>query len=313
MHDILSAELRALDQTRLTLLIVDESEAARRLLSEVLRGAGFVRLYMAKNITEAFDMMCLYHIDLLLTGWELQGQTGLDLAVSIRMQALNEGTNLSNPRLPMILVTTKDRKSHVLAARNAGIDEYVLKPFSQKSLLKVVLSCFTKPRDFVISPAFIGPCRRRKAAKPHQGLLRRIDDIKDAALRLDQQKAEDNVYLELMGLKTLMDAKGGLSPEALDHLIRRLDQTEGQISSVRHRWVEKAAQSLKHYTESLGIEVDNDIITIHLDALIRLNTPTCPAPDEAETILRDLDKLMKTRLKGARPVRQSVGKESRSA
>jgi two-component system, chemotaxis family, chemotaxis protein CheY len=78
--------------------------------------------------------------------------------------------------IPVIMMTGHTERSKVTAARDAGINELVAKPISAKTLLERIVSVIDRPRPFVKSPSYSGPCRRRGTPKDYKGPFRRRGD-----------------------------------------------------------------------------------------------------------------------------------------
>src|SRR5690606_2005314 len=89
--------------------------------------------------------------DILLVDWGLPGMSGLELVSQIRRAAVMEDTRFPNPKMPVIMLTARQRSMDVADARNAGVDEFVIKPFSTTSLLRAVQAVLLKPRPFIIA------------------------------------------------------------------------------------------------------------------------------------------------------------------
>ena len=93
---------------------------------------------------------------------------GLELAQMIRQP----GTT-SNPFVPIIMLTGHSEKNHVMAARDAGITEFMVKPISATALYHRILNVVVNPRPFIKTADYFGPDRRRNAALSYSGPERR--------------------------------------------------------------------------------------------------------------------------------------------
>jgi FixJ family two-component response regulator len=71
------------------------------------------------------------------------------------------------------MITGHAEKKRVLAARDAGVSEFLVKPITAKALHSRVLSAVAKPRPFIRTAQYFGPDRRRHADKAHTGPERR--------------------------------------------------------------------------------------------------------------------------------------------
>jgi len=81
-----------------------------------------------------------------------------------------------NPFVPIIMVSGHSERAKVMAARDAGVTEYMMRPFTVGSLAARLESALITPRPFVESAGYIGPCRRRRAISGFSGPYRRESD-----------------------------------------------------------------------------------------------------------------------------------------
>jgi DNA-binding response OmpR family regulator len=103
-----------------------------------------------------------------------------------------------NPYIPIILMTGFSEKRRVIQARDAGVTEFLVKPFTARDLFRRITQIIERPRQFVKSEDFFGPDRRRKTSVEYNGPLRRELDIiktaqqkqrmKEASLALDDMR-----------------------------------------------------------------------------------------------------------------------------
>jgi two-component system chemotaxis response regulator CheY len=108
-------------------LVVDDSRAMRAILRDALTASGFqvVEARHAKDALEALRE--LGPIELGLVDWNLPGASGLELAREIR-------ANRDFDAMRLVMVTTELETEQVLLALDAGVDEYLMKPFTREML-----------------------------------------------------------------------------------------------------------------------------------------------------------------------------------
>ncbi len=106
-------------------LVADDSGTMRKIIIRSLNSVGVTDVVEARDGTEAFELFQQHKCDLVLTDWNMPGQTGLDLLKSIRSV---------DPNVPVILITTESGKSRVLMAVEAGVSDYLVKPFDSDAL-----------------------------------------------------------------------------------------------------------------------------------------------------------------------------------
>ena len=87
--------------------------------------------------------------DLIITNWEMEPMNGIEFAQNVR----NSGED-ADPFVPIIMLSEHSTLAHVIEARDAGITEYVTKPFSAKSLISRIQTVINTPRPFVRTKVF---------------------------------------------------------------------------------------------------------------------------------------------------------------
>jgi len=278
--------LRKVNCEVISLLIVEDNDASRRLVMELLRAAGFTNLSFARDAEEAIEHLQSQAPDILLLDWGLPGMSGLELVSLIRQSALTPDPRFPNPALPVVMLTARQREHDVKAARNAGINEFVVKPFSTASLLRAISSALTKKRRFVATEAFTGPDRRRRKAQLFPGLLRRAEDV----------ALQTPLAAGLGALRGFMREGGGhLNMPEVNEVVAGLMRNQIEAHDFRLSLVEQAMQSLNDYMRLFGSRAEPEVLDVHLDALIRLNETPYADPDEALNIVRHLNVLVTKR------------------
>ncbi len=138
-------------------LIVDDQDFIRSLLRHILGVLGCKRITDAINGEDAWDVICTNPPDLLIVDWEMQPMNGIDLVNKIR-------NDPSSPDffMPIIMITAHSERPRIIAARDAGINEFVMKPVSAKTLFSRLNAVIEHPRRFVRTEEYFGPDRRRR-------------------------------------------------------------------------------------------------------------------------------------------------------
>ena len=152
----------------ITVLIVESSESMFSLTKSVLLTFGVNQVYSAYTAKDGFETFCRMNPDLVIMDWLEDEHNGLDLTREIRTHR-----NSPNPFVPIILMTGYSQKKRVLMARDSGITEFIVKPFTAKALYQRIEQLIEKPRLFVKSPTYFGPDRRRKLDGEYTGPERR--------------------------------------------------------------------------------------------------------------------------------------------
>lgn len=113
-------------------LIVDDYQTMLRVERNLLAKLGFLNIDAATDGVMALEMLQQRAYGLILSDWNMQPMTGLELLRAVR----------SDPRLaaiPFILVTAESKMANVIAARQAGVNDFIIKPFSA-AVLKAKLT-----------------------------------------------------------------------------------------------------------------------------------------------------------------------------
>ncbi|WP_460021006.1 response regulator [Magnetospira thiophila] len=157
-------------------LIVENSRYVRVLLKDALRTMGVTTFWEATDAQNALGLLRKVKPDIIITEFDLAAMTGIDLVKAIRNDEKNP-----HRYTPIVMVTSSAERRRVLEARDAGVTEYIVKPFSTKQLFGRILEIVDRPREFVLSPDYNGPDRRRRNDKNYTGPMRRQEDKDKAA------------------------------------------------------------------------------------------------------------------------------------
>ncbi len=118
------------------LLVVDDSSTMRRIIKNTLQRLGYEDILEAEHGLQAWEIMdSVEGIKVLITDWNMPEMNGLDLVKKVR--ADNRFVDI-----PIIMVTTEGGKAEVITALKAGVNNYIVKPFTPQVLkekLEVVL------------------------------------------------------------------------------------------------------------------------------------------------------------------------------
>lgn len=119
------------------ILVVDDFSTMRRIIKNLLRDLGFTNTEEADDGNTALPMLKTGKFDFLVTDWNMPGMTGLDLLKVIRADAA-----LKN--LPVLMVTAEAKREQIVAAAQAGVNGYVVKPFTAAVLKEKIEKIFER-------------------------------------------------------------------------------------------------------------------------------------------------------------------------
>ncbi len=161
-----------------TILLVDDYDFMQGLAASMLRAFGVGGIMVCNNGKEAIELLTITQsqsknsnvkgIDLILTDWMMPDGSGVDLIDWVR--------NHKNDQIrftPIMLLSAFASEDTVIAARDHGANEALVKPISAEKMAARILAMIDNPRPYVKAPTFFGPDRRRKDAA-YQGEDRRL-------------------------------------------------------------------------------------------------------------------------------------------
>ncbi len=143
----------------------------RKIIHAVLMTLGVGNIHNANNGDEGFESFVRHNQDIIITDWHMPTASGLDLVKRIRRDALSP-----NRFVPIIMMTGYSALPRVAAARDTGVTEFLVKPFSADDLARRIAHVINRPRAFVESKHYFGPCRRRRKDVDYKGAERRKDN-----------------------------------------------------------------------------------------------------------------------------------------
>ena len=110
------------------LLVVDDSSTMRRIIKNTLARLGYKDILEGADGVEGWAQMDANpDIDMLITDWNMPEMNGLELVKKVRADERFKDT-------PIIMVTTEGGKSEVITALKAGVNNYIVKPFTPQVL-----------------------------------------------------------------------------------------------------------------------------------------------------------------------------------
>lgn len=108
-------------------LVVDDFSTMRRIVKNLLRDLGFTNIQEADDGSTALPMLQNGDFDFVVTDWNMPGMQGIDLLKAIRADA-------SLAHIPVLLITAEAKKEQIVMAAQAGVNGYIVKPFTAATL-----------------------------------------------------------------------------------------------------------------------------------------------------------------------------------
>lgn len=113
--------------TSLKILIVDDFATMRRIMKNILKQLGYTNITEADDGTTALEEMKRGSFDLIISDWNMPKMTGLDLLKLVRSDPVYKD-------IPFLMVTAEAQKQNVIEAVQAGVSNYVVKPFTAEAI-----------------------------------------------------------------------------------------------------------------------------------------------------------------------------------
>jgi two-component system chemotaxis response regulator CheY len=125
MHD--AVRPKEADMVDLKILAVDDSPTMRRIIINMLRRAGFTNVTEASDGNDALEKLKGDDFNFVITDWKMPKMDGLAFVSNLRQ--FEEFKNV-----PVLMVTTKSVKEDIMEAMKAGVNNYIVKPFTPDTL-----------------------------------------------------------------------------------------------------------------------------------------------------------------------------------
>ena len=119
------------------ILIVDDFSTMRRIIKNLLRDLGFPNTKEADDGLTALPILKTGDIDFLVTDWNMPGMQGIDL-----LKAVRADEELSS--LPVLMVTAETKREQIIEAAQAGVNGYIVKPFTAVTLKQKIDKIFER-------------------------------------------------------------------------------------------------------------------------------------------------------------------------
>ncbi|MBN1841801.1 MAG: response regulator [Deltaproteobacteria bacterium] len=121
----------------MNVLVVDDFATMRRIIKNALKQIGFTKILEADDGTTALAVLKKNEVDLIISDWNMPKMTGLDLLKKVRGEE-------STKKIPFLMVTAEAQKDNVLQAIQAGVSNYVVKPFTADAIKEKLTQVFSK-------------------------------------------------------------------------------------------------------------------------------------------------------------------------
>ena len=267
-----SSNLQPADLSGLKVLVVDDHANTLRLMSDVLRAGGVGDVFTAGDGLQARQQIQSRDPDIIFTDCRMPLMDGLDLTRSIRRSAVRPDPWIPNPEVPVIMVTSQRSVYDVNLARRAGVNEFVIKPFTPAALLSRIQLVLRRPRSFIVSEVYVGPDRRRKVELNYSGALKRASDPEALVDARGREETRETIAVELEAMSRLIHERGGVDRSTLQMIYRVMNHTTFRARQIRDKTIERASESMIAYVDAMGgpDACDPAVIEVHFNAIRNL-------------------------------------------
>ncbi|MBI3503875.1 MAG: response regulator [Proteobacteria bacterium] len=155
--------------SKIKVLVLEDNGHMRKLLKGLLDAIGVREVVEASEGAAAYQAIKQNPVDFALVDWETYPVSGLEFTRKVRTEA-----DSPNPFLPIIMVTGHTERERVTRARDLGVTEFLAKPISAQSLAQRIEEIVDRPRPYIRTKSYFGPCRRRKRGGIYIGTERRV-------------------------------------------------------------------------------------------------------------------------------------------
>jgi two-component system chemotaxis response regulator CheY len=122
---------------KMKFLVVDDFSTMRRIVKNILKQLGYDNIDEAEDGAQAYSKLQNDHYDFVISDWNMPNMDGLDLLKKIRGDARLKA-------MPVLMVTAEAEKDKVIAAIQAGVNNYIVKPFTAEVLKEKMDRIFEK-------------------------------------------------------------------------------------------------------------------------------------------------------------------------
>ncbi len=112
---------------KMQILVVDDYNTMLRILKNLLKQLGFNNVDQAMDGAEALQKLNASAFDIINTDWTMEPMTGIELLMEVR-------GNEKLKHIPFIMITAESKTENVIAAQQAGVSNYIVKPFNAETL-----------------------------------------------------------------------------------------------------------------------------------------------------------------------------------
>jgi CheY-like chemotaxis protein len=210
---------------------------------------------------------------------------------------------------PIILLAGVIDHDQLMSARQTGINEFLLKPVSAQGVLSRIEEVVLRPRKFIDSRNYVGPCRRRREDPNYAGPWRRLTD--EPPKKAHSEQSKENAF-KLRGIIENLSAFADRTTEdrgaGIRAMYRLLQQNAAEVSRLGDDIIDRVWSSSLRYIEGVGMTdtYDVEVVKYHFQTIAII----LDMPEEAfihrVSVANELDRLVNKKIHSAHDKRSDV-------
>lgn len=296
--------LNPADLKKMKVLIVDPNAFMRGVVADSLRRLMVTNINAAASAMEAFTVGRTFKPDIIFVDWDAGRMSGLEFTREVRRNT----TGMSR-ETPIILLAGVIDHDQLMSARQAGINEFLLKPVSAQGVLSRIEEVVLRPRKFIDSRNYVGPCRRRKDDPNYAGPWRRLTD--EPPQKATSEMAKENAFklraiidsLTQYADRTNVDRSAGIRG-----MYRMLQQNADEVARLGDDIIVKVWNTALRYIEGVGMTdtYDIEVVKYHFQTIAII----LDMPEEAflhrSAVSNELERLVNKKIHSAHEKKNDV-------
>jgi CheY-like chemotaxis protein len=295
---------------RMKVLVVDPNAYMRGVIADSLRRLMITNINAAATAVEAFTVGRTFKPDIIFVDWDAGRMSGLEFTREVRRNS----TGMSR-ETPIILLAGAIDHEQLMAARQAGINEFLLKPVSAQGVLSRIEELVLRPRKFIDSRNYVGPCRRRKDDPNYVGPWRRLTDEPPAKAATEQSK-ENAFKLRAIidNLNTYADRTNVDRTSGIRGMYRMLGEYASEVSTLGDDVIMRVWNTALRYIEGVGMTDTYDVAVVkyHFQTISSI----LDMPEEAflhrTAVANELERLVTRKIHSANEKVQAAATEKKA-
>ena len=289
---------------RMKVLVVDPNSYMRGVVADSLRRLTVTNVTAAASAMEAYTVGRTFKPDIIFVDWDAGRMSGLEFTREVRRNT----TGMSR-ETPIILLAGVIDHDQLMAARQSGINEFLLKPVSAAGVLSRIEEVVLRPRKFIDSRNYVGPCRRRKEDTSYAGPWRRLTD--EPPQKATSDLAKENAFklraiidnLTAYADRTNVDRTAGIRG-----MYRMLLQYTDEVGTLGDDIIMRVWNTALSYIEGVGMTdtYDIEVVKYHFQTIAII----LDMPEEAflhrTSVANELERLVNKKIHSAHEKKTDV-------